>query len=501
MAWCLAVFCLLGLLPSTALASTGEVFDPPIWTAIPFVIMLLAIAVFPLFAEHFWQSNKNKALVAFLLSLPVILYLVNAGTLAPDRSVTSITNIDSAGSGAAILPMSDSSVMSMTTILERAGTQALLHEWTEYLSFIILLFSLYTVAGGIVLSGDIQARPLVNTGFLAFGAVLANLIGTTGASMLLIRPVLQTNQERRQTKHIPVFFIFLVGNLGGLLTPLGDPPLFLGFLKGVDFPWTFSLWPQWIVANGIILLLFLIWDIRAYDLELLRARDLDIHQIKPLRVRGLINLLFLAGILLAVVLQSPQISESAREFISRIVPCPSLTFERPWVEFFMLLMAAFSIAMTPAGLRDANGFSWGAIVEVAVLFAGIFTTMVPALAWLTIHGPEFGVSQPWQYFWLSGSLSSFLDNAPTYVTFATMAAGPHDFARLAAESPHLLQAISCGAVFMGANTYIGNGPNFMIKAIADQAGFKTPSFFGYMAYSGLILLPVFGLLTLLFFRS
>lgn len=454
----------LALLPSLASADEAAGLHLPVWSLLPFVLVLLAIALLPVLTPHFWHTNRSKAVVMTLLGAPVALYLLALGPGTGGQSVSS-----------------------------------LVHGVTEYASFITLLAALYTVSGGIVLRGDIQARPITNVAFLALGAVLANFIGTTGASMLLIRPVLQINQERRQTSHIPVFFIFIVSNLGGLLTPLGDPPLFLGFLNGVDFFWTLSLWPQWLVAISIVLAIFYIWDVWAYRHETAEAILEDIAHIEPIRVRGLINIWFLAGILLAVVLQSEKVSTACTAAVRNLVPCPDLQITRPWGEMLMILMAIGSLWLTPRQLREDNGFSWNAIVEVAVLFAGIFVTMVPALAWLSEHGPSFGVTQPWQYFWMSGSLSSFLDNAPTYMAFATMAAGPHRLEWLVAEQPLVLQAISCGAVFMGANTYIGNGPNFMVKAIADEAGFKTPSFFGYMLYSGAILLPTFVLLTWLFF--
>jgi Na+/H+ antiporter NhaD/arsenite permease-like protein len=458
----------LGLLlwPTSASAADHAQLDLPLVSGLPFVVMLLAIALLPVFAHKFWERNRNKALVAAALALPVAIYLLTLGPQAGPPG---------------------------------EGAHALWNALAEYASFIILLASLYTISGGIVLTGDIRARPLTNTAFLAFGAILANVIGTTGASMLLIRPVLQINSERQQTRHLPVFFIFIVSNLGGLLLPLGDPPLFLGFLQGVRFLWTLSLWPQWLLANGIVLTIFFVWDTLAYRRESAAALREDEIRIEPLRVRGLINLLFLAGVLMAVAFQSAELAGACSAWISRFVACPDLTLHRPWGELLMLSMAVLSLAFTPRGLRKANAFTWNAIIEVAVLFAGIFVTMVPALAWLGRHGPELGITQPWQYFWLSGGLSSFLDNAPTYLTFGTMAAGPHDFAWLMNNKPLVLAAISTGAVFMGANSYIGNGPNFMVKAIADEAGVKTPSFFGYMLYSGLILIPVFLLITLVFF--
>jgi Na+/H+ antiporter NhaD/arsenite permease-like protein len=324
--------------------------------------------------------------------------------------------------------------------------------------------------------------------------------------MLLIRPVLQINSERKNTRHLPVFFIFIVCNLGGLLTPLGDPPLFLGFLNGVDFFWTLRLWPQWCVVNGLALLVFWCWDSYAYRHESAAALAEDRGHIEPLRLKGKLNFLLLAGIVAAALLQSERFSVPVENGLRLLVPLPANALASPFGEGLMALMALLSWWLTPKQLREANGFGWGAILEVAILFAGIFITMVPALALLTVHGKTLGVTQPWEYFWLTGGLSSFLDNAPTYVTFATLAAGSSDFSLLMApqgavpNGPKILEAISCGAVFMGANTYIGNGPNFMVKAIADQAGYPTPSFFGYMAYSGAVLLPVFGLVMLLFFR-
>jgi Na+/H+ antiporter NhaD/arsenite permease-like protein len=475
-------------MPTTALAGSGEHLDLPLWAGIPFVLILLAIAVVPLIWGSFWHRNRNKALVAAILGLPVAIGLMCAG---PD--------IGAPSENPTVQRLWEQSPAPLKSVLSHAGTHALIDKVGEYASFIILLGALYTVSGGIVLRGDLQARPATNTAFLAFGAILANLIGTTGASILLIRPFLQTNSERRQTRHLAVFFIFVVSNLGGLLLPLGDPPLFLGFLQGVRFFWTLSLWPQWLVANTIVLTIFYVWDKLAYRRESSEALRLDATQIEPLSLHGLINFVFLAGIIGAVAFQSPGVGAACGHWLFQFFPCRDLTLQRPWGELAMLAMAALSLLATPKKLREANDFSWGAITEVAVLFAAIFVTMIPALEWLARHGSELGISEPWQYFWLSGSLSSFLDNAPTYLTFATWAAGPHDFGWLSEHKALLLAAVSTGSVFMGANSYIGNGPNFMVKAIADAYGAKTPSFFGYMAYSGLILIPVFVLLTFIFF--
>ncbi len=418
------------------------------WSVAPFVLLLLAIAGLPLLVGSWWHHNVNKAIVGGLLALPVAAYL-------------------------AYLHFAD-----QQPALEILGLQLF-----EYVSFIALLASLFVVSGGIVLDGGIRATPGVNTAFLGIGVVLANFIGTTGASMLLIRPLLRTNQQRQRTSHLPIFFIFTVSNLGGVLTPLGDPPLFLGYLNGVPFAWTLRLWPQWLVANGFVLILFYLWDSIAYARE--RPEDLvrDETQIVPLKLRGTINFLLLAGIILSVLVQSwvPGRMGHALGIAG------------------MVTLALLSLLLTPKADRAANEFTWDPIVEVAVLFAGIFVTMIPALELLRAHGQQFGLTQPWQYFWLTGALSSFLDNAPTYLVFAAVAAGPDSLGTLAQTSPDLLAAISCGAVFMGANTYIGNGPNFMVKSIADAAGYRTPSFFAYMALSGVILLPLFGLITILFF--
>jgi Na+/H+ antiporter NhaD/arsenite permease-like protein len=406
----------------------------PFWTVFPFIFLLLSIAVLPIVAPHFWESNGKKALVAVLLSIPILVWL-----LANDP-------------------------------------ESLFHSAEEYISFIVLLGSLYTISGGIALSGDLQATPKVNTIFLALGGVLASVIGTTGASMVLIRPFLRTNSERKNTTHLPLFFILIVSNCGGLLTPLGDPPLFLGYLRGVPFFWTLRLFPYWALVVGALLFVFYLWDRRAYRSESKEALRGDRSAVVPLRLEGWRNLLFLGGVLYGVFLPTP------------------------WREILMVHMAALSFFVGSKTARHHNHFSWRPIVEVAILFAGIFITMVPTLMLLKEHGPEFGITKPWQFFWLTGSLSSFLDNAPTYVTFLSLAQGLGLPGEVVGVPTRILEAISVGAVFMGANSYIGNGPNFMVKAIADHSGFKTPSFFGYMGYAVLILFPLYGIITLLFFR-
>ena len=407
---------------------------PPIYTVAPFVAMLLAIAVCPLWVTHWWESNRNKAIVALLLGLPILgLYLANR-------------------------------------------PRALLAMGEEYVSFIILIGGLYVISGGILLRGDLEATPLTNTTFLAFGAVIASFIGTTGASMLLIRPLLQTNRERTRVKHTVIFFIFLVANIGGMLTPLGDPPLFLGYLRGVPFAWTFRLWPHWLLMVGVLLAAYFVWDSTQYTREPIAVIRRDRTQVQPLRVRGALNALWLAGVVLAVAF----LHEPAREVA-------------------IVGLAVLSLWKTPEEIRRANGFTYYPIVEVAVLFFGIFLTMIPALEILRARGGELGVREPWQFFWVTGVLSSFHDNAPTYLTYLALGQGL-GLAREVVDVPHIvLTGIAVGAVSMGANSYIGNAPNFMVKSIAEETGVRMPSFFGYMLYSGLILVPLFLLVTFLFF--
>jgi Na+/H+ antiporter NhaD/arsenite permease-like protein len=294
--------------------------------------------------------------------------------------------------------------------------------------------------------------------------------------MLLIRALLQTNRERRRVAHTVVFFIFVVSNMGGMLTPLGDPPLFLGYLAGVPFTWTFTLWPHWAVLNGALLVVYFVYDSRQHRHESRTALRRDRTQIEPLRVDGLVNAVWLAGVVLAVAF-----------------------LHAPWREVAIVALAVVSFRTTPKTIHRANGFSAGPMVEVAVLFAGIFLTMIPALDLLRVRGDALGVREPWQFFWATGLLSSFLDNAPTYLTFLALGQGLRLPADLVGVPAAILTAISVGAVAMGANTYIGNAPNFMVKAIAEEAGVKMPSFFGYMAYSGAVLLPLFAVITLLFF--
>jgi Na+/H+ antiporter NhaD/arsenite permease-like protein len=423
----------------------------PAWSIVPFVLLLAAIAVLPLATPRWWEKNANKALVSLVLGLPMVLWV---------------------------------------GVLELAAVGHTLH---EYVAFIILLAVLFIISGGIVIRGKLAGSPEVNVAILTVGALLASVIGTTGASMLLIRPLLRANSVRQRKGHVVVFFIFIVSNIGGLLTPLGDPPLFLGFLRGVPFFWTLHFVPEWALVCGVLLLLFYIVDVNVFRREdVATPGDLD-EQVRAgdtrLELAGALNFVWLLGVVVTIIL------------CGHLGPPPGVQ------EAGMLLMAGLSLGLTPRALRQENGFSWGPILEVAVIFAGIFATMIPALAILNARGAELGLREPWQFFWAAGGLSSFLDNAPTYLTFSAIASGligtDANLLQQLLQSERgvaLLRAVSLGAVMMGANTYIGNGPNFMVKALAESAGVKMPSFFGYMAYSAAILIPIFVAVTFIFIR-
>ena len=433
--------------PSPAALPLGLLL--PIWAVVPFCLMLLSIALLPLVAGRFWERNRNKALVSVLLGVPV----------------------------AAAVAWMQPSVLGRTA--------------HEYVAFLTLIGALFVISGGIVVRGTLAGTPGLNAVLLAVGAGLASLIGTTGASMVLIRPLLRANSVRTRKAHVVVFFIFVVSNAGGLLTPLGDPPLFLGFLRGVPFLWTLRLLPHWLLVNGVLLVVAYVVDSTLFRREdLATPGDLDelavAHQV-PIHVAGKLNLAWLAGVLLVILASG------------------SLALPPGLQEGGTVLMALAAWATTPPALRKENGFAWGPIVEVAVVFGGIFATMIPALEILNARGAGLGLTAPWQFFWASGVLSSFLDNAPTYLTFAAAASGlmGTDAAHLGellrtSQGAALLAAVSLGSVLMGANTYIGNGPNFMVRAIAEGGGVRMPGFFGYMAWSGAILLPIFLAVTWIF---
>ena len=437
----------------------------PLWTVLPFAAYLGAVALLPLAFPAFWERNRSKAAVAAAFGVPVAAALWWDGRAA-----------------------------------------WLAHSAVEYAAFITLLAALFVISGGVHLQGSLPGTPQANTRLLALGAGLASLVGTTGASMLLLPPLLRANEGRQRKVHIVVFFIFIVSNGGGLLTPLGDPPLYLGFLRGVPFLWTLRLIGPWALVNGALLLIFNLLDHRALDREEREragsriAEGLRIDE--PLRIEGRRNLGYLVGVLAVVYLSG--------HYGSRIHPDPRVQLGVQIAA--MAALAAASWATTPAGVREANHFTWHPILEVAAVFAGVFVTMIPALKVMEARGGELGLTRPWQFFWASGLLSSVLDNAPTYLTFSSLAVGvlngggagltADDLGGLVRhpQGAPYLAAISCGAVFMGANTYIGNGPNFMVKAMAGRRGVAMPSFFGYVLWSMAVLLPLFLAVTFVFFR-
>ena len=441
----------------------------PLWTIAPFAILLGCIAVLPLATEHWWHHNSSKALIVTVLAIPTALYLgLTFGAV---------------------------------------GWERLFHQFVEYLLFVSLLGSLFVISGGIYIRGSLAGTPLVNTAMLGIGALLASVIGTTGASMVLIRPLLRANASRQNVVHIVVFFIFTVSNCGGLLTPLGDPPLFLGFMKGVPFEWTLQLWPQWLVVNLILLVVFNLWDQYALNKEERERPGSQLEEVmkhETLRIIGLTNVFLFAAIVGINLAAGQKVFEHQfGEIGGQLVQALA-----------MVAVAKISYFTTDRAIHHKNHFSFAPIIEVAVIFIGIFITMIPALAILDVQGSKLGVDTPAKFFWATGVLSSFLDNAPTYLTFAATACssaippistGTGNYMAIfldqgGAQAADILAAISCGAVFMGAVTYIGNGPNFMVKAIAEHAGIKMPSFFGYMAYSVGVLIPIFIAVTFVFFR-
>jgi Na+/H+ antiporter NhaD/arsenite permease-like protein len=450
----------------------------PLWSALPFVGILLSIALFPLLAPHFWHRHfpKVSAFWALVFAVPFVLVFGNR------------------------------------------AAQEILHIYViDYIPFIILLWALFTVAGGIYVGGTLRGTPAVNTVLLAVGTLLASWIGTTGASMVMIRPVLRANAWRKHKVHVICFFIFLVANLGGSLTPLGDPPLFLGFLHGVPFFWvTLAILPHMLVVTALVLATFWLMDSRLFRKETGPPPEKPEGGDEKLRIEGAHNLLLLLAVMGAVLF-----SGTYKLGEIRLTSHVSVAIENLLRDAALILVGLISLRTTSKATRERNGFSWGPIQEVAYLFAGIFMTIVPALKILLAgeHGALAGliraVHEPVHYFWASGSLSSFLDNAPTYLTFFNTALGslgttesavPGMLGHLGAElrNPQfieILKAVSAGSVFMGANTYIGNAPNFMVKSIAEEAGVPMPSFFGYMfRYSIPILIPAFIVVSLLFFR-
>lgn len=465
--WRRLVVALLCVAPSAVLAASADMGQLSLAWSLPFVGILLSIALFPLLAPVAWHHHFGKITTAWALAF--------------------------------ILPFTALfGAMAMGSIF----VHALL---AEYVPFILLLTALFTVSGGIFIRGNLHGSPGLNTAILAIGAVLASFMGTTGASMLLIRPLLRANDNRKHKAHVVVFFIFIVSNAGGALTPLGDPPLFLGFLKGVDFFWTVKhIFPETLFMVGGLLTVFYVLDWRIYQgrEEMLPVDPTpDSRQIG---FDGARNFLLLA-VIVALVLMSgfwkPQI---AFDVWGTEVGLPGLLRDVGLIAVILL-----SLQVTPAKVHADNQFSWAPMAEVAILFAGIFITIVPVIAMLKagVNGPfgavvkvvtnPDGTPNPAMYFWVTGVLSSFLDNAPTYLVFFNTAGG--DPTLLMTTYAPTLAAISAGAVFMGANTYIGNAPNLMVKSIAEDRGVAMPSFFGYMAWSGAVLLPMFAIMTLIWF--
>ena len=449
--------------PVMAMAADVDGAQLSVWWGVPFAGILLSIALMPLLVPHFWHHHFGKVSAAWAL----LFLLPFAAVFGPGAAAAGVAH-------------------------------ALL---AEYIPFIILLTALFAVAGGIFLRGNLHGSAALNTGILAIGAVLASFMGTTGASMLLIRPLIRANDNRRHQVHVVVFFIFIVSNIGGSLTPLGDPPLFLGFLKGVDFFWTtthmFSKTAFLLVSLLVIFYLLDSWLWRTKE-ELL-PRD-PTPDTKGIGFEGAINFVLLGVIMGLVLMSGLWKSVVSFNILGTEVGLPGIVRD-----VGLIAVTALSLRLTPAAVHENNQFNWGPMAEVAKLFAGIFLTIIPVIAMLKagVDGPfgavvkavtnPDGTPNPAMYFWATGLLSSFLDNAPTYLVFFNTAGG--DPAVLMTTLSATLVAVSAGAVFMGANTYIGNAPNLMVKAIAEDRGVKMPSFFGYMAWSFGILVPLFGVVT------
>ena len=445
---------------------------PSLLYCIPFAGILLCIALFPLVKPTWWEEHQAPVVLAWSLAFIVPFVMGFGAHHTAEVVLECIIN--------------------------------------DYLTFIVLLFGLFCVAGNITLEGDLAGSPRINVGLLLFGTLLSSWVGTTGASMLMVRPIIKMNSWRKRKRHIMIFFIFLISNIGGCLTPIGDPPLLMGFMRGVPFFWSLRLLPILAFNAAVLLFVFYHLDMRAYRKDIAEGRKPDIS--KPgteIRIAGLHNLIFLAAIVVAVLLSgtlpSLPLFRNADGTVRGIPILGEVTLTWPAViEIAIILASAWlSFRTTSANVRTENHFTWGAIKEVAILFIGIFITMQPALMILKANGASLGLDSPYQMFWATGALSSFLDNTPTYLVFLTTA-GSLGFTEgiataLGTVPAKMLVAISCGAVFMGANTYIGNAPNFMVKSISDENGVRMPSFFGYILWSLGFLIPVFILDTLIFF--
>lgn len=433
----------------------------PLWVLLPFVAMLLCIAIAPLVAEEWWERNTNKFYVSVILG-SIVAYWMIANNNA-----------------------------------ENHFTHSLVHQMVyDYVPFITLLAALFVVTGGIKVNGDIKATPKINTLFLTIGFLLASLMGTTGAAMLLIRPLIATNSQRKYTTHTILFFIAIVANCGGLLTPLGDPPLFLLYLRGAEFTWFASLMPMWAFVGIILLIWYYLLDTYNYRREPKANIENDHAKIEPVTFEGLINIVWLIGIILCVCFLN-------QEYISIMGEEHAPWYIKLLREWVLLLIILLSLLTTKSEVRNRNHFTWAPIIEVAVLFIGIFITMTPALMYLNANAASWGLTELWQFYYSTGILSSFLDNAPTAVAFHSLAGGlpVTDGVVLAAGIPEtLLQVIAVSSVFFGAMTYIGNGPNFMVKAIAERSGVRMPTFIVYMLkFSLIVLLPLYIVVQILFF--
>jgi Na+/H+ antiporter NhaD/arsenite permease-like protein len=452
--------------PAVALAADLDGRALSVWWALPFAGVLLSIALFPLVAMRVWHHHYGKITAAWALAFFVPFLVVHGPALAGASLVHALV--------------------------------------AEYIPFIMLLTALFTVAGGIYVRGNLHGSPVLNTSLLAIGAVLASLMGTTGASMLLIRPLIRANDNRRHKAHVVIFFIFIVSNIGGSLTPLGDPPLFLGFLKGVDFFWTLrNILPETAFLLACLLVIFFVLDSWFYRREGVLPVD-PTPDTERLGFDGGLNFLLLLVVVGLVLMSGLWRSDVVFDVVGTPLSLPALVRD-----LGLLAVTVASLKLTAARVHAANQFSWEPMKEVAKLFAGIFLTIIPVIAMLragvdgpfgavvrAVTGPD-GQPLPAMYFWATGVLSSFLDNAPTYLVFFNTAGG--DPQQLMTTLAPTLAAISAGAVFMGANSYIGNAPNLMVKAIAEERGVAMPSFFGYMAWSCAVLVPLFVVLTFLFF--
>ncbi|MCK9616270.1 MAG: sodium:proton antiporter [Lentimicrobiaceae bacterium] len=429
----------------------------PFYEILPFFLILGIIATGPMLYHKWWDKNSNKLLISLLLGMPVMYFLIAQGNINQLEHVILF----------------------------------------DYLPFIILLSTLYVITGGINIGGDIEATPATNSIFLGTGAILASVIGTTGASMLLVRPLIQTNSERQFKSHTLLFFIAIVANCGGLLTPIGDPPLFIMYLKGAPFTWFFQLFPEWLFINSLLIVIYYMFDFYFYRKESPVNIKKDKSIFVPIKIKGSKNFIVLAAVILTIAIVNANTFPVFKRY-------EYLKFSR---EILLLLLMFFSLKYTPKKYFQDNGFSWEPVKEIAYIFLGIFITMTPCILYLESNATNLGIKSPAQFYFLTGLLSSFLDNTPTAVTFHSLALGMNEQSgiflaytdKIAGIPSSLLKAISLAAVLFGSMTYIGNGPNFMIKSIAEASQIRMPGFFSYIfRFSLVILLPVFILVWLIF---